>query len=551
MDAVSPTNAAFRRWLLFAFLLIAVWSLALTASQHFSIPAEENYRTKDLFGRFFLSFFLLASFVLLFPRPVVLGLMVFSLFFQWGTLYYCSYFGAAPEIMILWSNASEGFAVGDAVWELLPWRYLVFLGPVFALQVVLLYRHVPPKSFYHRRLVLAITCVTCYGALLGIDNISDRGLLKYGRGHTIHYTNGDRCSKFGFLPVFVRDIVLHHTRFDDLRVQALEKESQRSFGLQAEHREFSFDNIIIMQVESLDNAVLDHHVNGTPVVPFLSSLRKNSLTYRIWANHRYGSATADFEMLNGIPPLDGFFNYQVPDLPYTTSLPRFFHERGYETFCFHGVHGSFYNRRTAFTAMGFDRLVFRDEIVAAIRNGTYPLQDEFPEEKLNRRLNDKWLRDDILFRTVLREIRSPSERNRFFFIITVTSHSPYNIHDLDDKEKLIPNGTSMPDRYVNSIHAVDGWLHSFYEGLPSGTLLVIYGDHTPGFQRGETFVSDIEKRREFVPCLIHLVGENLATFQNVPRQPQDTTLSVRDVHSFLRDFTENRPHLAGTLPLVR
>ena len=537
MDTVSlPTNVSFRRWLQFVFLLIAVWALELTISQHFSIPSEENYRMKDLFGRFFLSFFLLSPLVLLLPRPMVLASLVLSLLFQWGTLYYCSYFGSAPEIMMLWNNSSEGVAVGNAVWAMLPWRYLLFLGPVFVLQVVLLYRQKLPQSFYLRRLVLALCLITCYGALIGKLNDSWRGL--WINDATARKSNGDRCAKFGFLPVFTRDIIFRYVLFDTLKTQVYENELKRSFGLQSEHREFEFANVVVMQVESLDNALLDFCVNGKSVVPFLNSLQKDSLTYRIWANHRYGSATADFEMLNGIPPLGGFFNYQIPDLPYNTSLPRFFSERGYETFCFHGVRGSFFNRRPAFAAMGFDHLVFRDEIVAAVRKGIYSLHKEFAEEKLNRYLSEQWLSDEVLLKVALKEIRSPSERNRFFFIITETSHVPYPTDHLDDGDKLIPNEISMQDKYLNSIHAVDGWLHSFYNGLSPGTLLVIYGDHTPIFRTG-TFVSDLEGRREFVPCFIHIVGKNLAVLQKVPRRSPKTLLSVRDVHSFLRDITEN------------
>ena len=227
-------GASYRRWLLFAFLLIAVWALALTISQHFSIPAEENCRTKDIFGRFFLSFFLLAPFVLLLPRLVVSSMLVVSLLYQWGTLYYCSYFGSAPEVMMLLGNKAEGIAVLDTIWAMLPWHYILFLVPVFVFQVVLLYRCVPPKSLYLPRLKWALCCIVCYVALLGILNTGNggRGLWLNGEGGRNMYWNGDRCAKFGFLPVFARDLVFHHFYLDTLRIQALENETRQFFGLQ-------------------------------------------------------------------------------------------------------------------------------------------------------------------------------------------------------------------------------------------------------------------------------------------------------------------------------
>jgi phosphoglycerol transferase MdoB-like AlkP superfamily enzyme len=504
--------------------------LELTISQQFSIPVEDNYRLKDPFGRFFLSFFLLLPFVLVFPRPVILGTLVISLLFQWGTLYYCSYFGSVPEIMVLLNNAAETAEVGDAVWVMIPWHLLLFLVPVLILQIFLLYRYTPPKLFYCRRLAWALCFVAAFCTLFETLNV----LASKSPGRS---STGSRCAKFGFLPVFAHDIIFRYTRVDTLKEQALANEAQRSFGLQSEYQDFCFGDIVVLQVESLDNAVIDYQVNGKPVVPFLNSLQTNSLMYRIWANHRYGSATADYEMLTGVPPLDGFFNYKVPDLPYNTSLARFLGKYDYETFCFHGVTGTFYNRRPAFEKMTFDHIFFRQDIINAVRNGTYPLQKDFSKEQLDDYLDDNWLQDDVVLKTVLKAIQSPSERNRFFFVITVTSHVPWSTARIDNKNKLIPDETSIQDRYLNSIHYVDGLLRSFYEELPSGTLLILYGDHTPQFRSG-TFVSDLEGSREFVPCFIHLVGNDIGELQRVPHRPKDQILSVRDVHSFLRDITE-------------
>ena len=549
---MSSRSPEFSRWFLFAFLLIAIWALELTISQQFSIPVAENYRTKDPVGRYFLSFFLLSPIVLLLPRILVLISLVISLFFQWGTLYYCSYFGSAPEIMMLWNNGSEGIEVGNAIGAMLPWHYLLFLVPVFAIQVALLCRQVPPKPFYLHRAALSLGFIIAYGTMIFLLN-DDSGGRKGGRGLHLNakamHSNGDRCAKFGFLPVFTRDILFRYCYVDTLKIQALENESQRTYGLQSEYHEFAFGNVVLMQIETLDNAVLDYCVNGQQVVPFLNALQENSLIYRIQANHRYGSATADFEMLNGVPPVEGFLNYQIPNLPYNTSLPRFFAKQGYETFCFHGVSGSFYNRRNAFAAMKFDHLFFREDIVEAIQSDKYTLNDMFSEVKLQQCLKENWLRDEVLLQAALREIRSPSERNRFFFVITETSHAPYLTGLFDSTDKLIPSEASLQDKYLNLIHIVDGWLQSFYEGLPKGTLLVIYGDHTAGFRSG-TFVSDMEGRSEFVPCFIHVVGEDIKAFQKVPRRLHDTNLSVRDVYSFLRDVAEYKSLASGVPPLV-
>ena len=201
-----------------------------------------------------------------------------------------------------------------------------------------------------------------------------------------------------------------------------------------------------------------------------------------------------------------------------------------------------YNRLPAFTAMKFDHLFFRQEIVDALHEGKHPLSEELSEANL-KRYKGMGLHDEVVLKTALRKICSPSERNRFFFIHTVASHAPYCTCHIGERDKLIPMETSLQDKYLNSIHSVDELLRSFYENLPLGTLLVIYGDHTPGFRSG-TFVSDMEGHKEFVPCFIHVVGMDLAAIQKVSRWSEETTLSVRDVHSYLRNSTERNVMLS-------
>ena len=524
----QQSDTSFPRWRLFAFLLLAVWTLTLTVSQHFSIPAEDNYRSMDTLGRFVLTFCFLSPIVFLCPRPVVLGALIISTLFQWGTLYYRTYMDSVPEIMVLINNAVETAEVSDAVWSMLPWHCLLFLVPALLLQIFLLYRHAPPKTFYYRRLKWSLCFVLVYGTLFGAL------FSRTGQSPSV----GLRCARFGFLPTFTQDLIVRYFYLDTLREQALKNESKRSFGLQSEHQELTFGDIVVMQVESLDNAALDYQVNGKPVVPFLNSLQENSLTYRIVARKRYASAGADFEMLTGIPPLDGCFNYRIPGLPYNTALPKFFKEQGYETFCYHGVHGAFFNRRAVFTEMEFNHMMFCQDIAEAIRGGADTFNGKvFAEEYTNVQSRGAWMRDDVVLKTVLRDIHAPSERNRFFFVITATCHVPFPTTHIDGKDKLIPTETSMQDRYINSMHVVDGWLRSFYEHLPPGTLLIMYGDHTPKFRSG-TFVSDLEGSSEFVPCFVHVVGKDLAGLQKVPRRPTETILSVRDVHSYLREITE-------------
>ena len=124
-------------------------------------------------------------------------------------------------------------------------------------------------------------------------------------------------------------------------------------GLEAQTR--PPDHIVVIQVESLGFAVLDHVENGREVTPFLNHLPETSLFYRIRASHRIGSADADFAMLTGKAPSREMITYKIRGYPYDNSLPHLLNRLGYRTSSLHGASGRYYGRRPAFEQMGFSQ----------------------------------------------------------------------------------------------------------------------------------------------------------------------------------------------------
>lgn len=293
------------------------------------------------------------------------------------------------------------------------------------------------------------------------------------------------------------------------------------------------EKFVIVQVESLDWGVIDFDIDSQPVAPFLRALRDRSMFYKLEAIHIHGSADADFVAMMGRRPSPDTITYYVKDYPYDEALPHLLRDRGYSTAFLHGVEGSYYSRRTVFSQMGFDRLVFEEELEA--------------ERGRKKPVRSMGFEDEVLFDAAATDINS-QEGKSFAFVVTVTSHGPFNTLP-EDAVRLIQAPRSQAENYFNTIHYVDQSLEKFIARLPKGTTVVIYGDHVsqvkhPGYDPG------IDQRREFVPLYIHNVGEDLSQVQTTRSAPiaTDGALNFIDVSAYLRANLEPNRGVATQTP---
>ncbi len=127
------------------------------------------------------------------------------------------------------------------------------------------------------------------------------------------------------------------------------------------------DRLVILQAESLDYNALGLPVGGQEVMPFLNRLRDVSMFYRVRAMH-YRFGRRRLRALNGVAGSNHANTYSIRKYPYENTTPQILARCGYRVVSFHGNYGEFYNRRIPFAMMGFDEILFREELV-----GTYGL----------------------------------------------------------------------------------------------------------------------------------------------------------------------------------
>jgi len=202
----------------------------------------------------------------------------------------------------------------------------------------------------------------------------------------------------------------------------------------------------------------------------------------------YGGGTirTEFEVLTGLS-LRYFEDLQFPYLQMNhkvvPSMVRVLRSHGYETIALHGNDPGFWNRNTAFRAIGFDRFVSRASFPAkAAVDGQY--------------MADSAMTDEIMAQ--LKNAGPP----QFLFAISIEAHGPYDVPPANAAERdaiPVPEGITGHDKlqlqnYLYHMRHADqelGRLADLLAHRERPTLLLFYGDHLPA-------LTDVYQRTRFV-----------------------------------------------------
>ncbi len=426
-------------------------------------------------------------------------------------------------------------SLGIDIFGFARWDIILSMGVVFCVKVLLLQLGRTPDwsmpQFWGLRGILAVTCMaiiwlissTIYGrtglSLLWVDS----------RGHR---TATERRMEAG-TPEAVRNIGYVATwigewmsgTYSDTALIYAERRCHNPDAIycgdpEAAHASKPAWNglpmptpgqtVILMQVESLDFATLGMRVNNLPVLPFIESLTKDALTLRVFAPHKIGSSNSDYEILNARVADQNVIYYSYIT-EYPDSLIHKLDAAGYATSMFHGLERTLFNLRAAYTAQGFDRLFFREEL----RDAGY---------KPSRYIMNHVMDEDVFAYAASKLVRGERQVQ---FIVTMSTHIPFMEATPDFKSA---GGTFA--RYVSSLRYFDRCFADYYAKMPEGTLLIVWGDYG----------SDVEYLRAYppnerqVPFIVHVKGDTgwMAGFSGAGKVPAvDRTYTLCELGHFL------------------
>jgi phosphoglycerol transferase MdoB-like AlkP superfamily enzyme len=187
-----------------------------------------------------------------------------------------------------------------------------------------------------------------------------------------------------------------------------------------------------------------------------------------------GTIRTEFEVLTGLS-LRYFDNLQFPYLQMNHKLvPSLVHvldEHGYDTVAVHGNDPTFWNRNTAFKALGFRHFVS---------------QSAFPPDAPN---DGKYMADSAMTDEIMRQLKD-SGPPQFVFAISIEAHGPYDVDPKDTAARdaiAVPAGIEGKDKrelqnYLYHMRHADqelGRLAALLAKRQRPSLLLFYGDHLP------------------------------------------------------------------------
>lgn len=228
---------------------------------------------------------------------------------------------------------------------------------------------------------------------------------------------------------------------------------------------FKGKNLLVIQVESMENFIINQKVGNQEITPNLNRLLSNSFYFSNYHEQTYNGTTSDATFVSNtsmLPVLVGNNNFNYPYNDYN-SLPKLLKKEGYNTYSLHGEKGTYWNWMTAEKHLGFDTCLDITQFNS--------------DEIIGLGLSDRTMLSQAVEK--IKKQKQPF----YSFMITLTSHSPFTL----PKDQVTIN---IPDNlkgtktggFIESIHYTDAMLGKFMqeldrEGLLDNTVVAIYGDH--------------------------------------------------------------------------
>lgn len=470
---------------------------------------------------------------LLFPRKLQYGyLFVASLFlalmFMVQYTYY-AFFGGFMQASAL-KYAGQAGAEVSTILALLSPKLAVFLFSPILVLLALFNKQTDGAeqvSLRAPRLVLGsgILAVAMfgYGLLFSTNDNAFEKLMKPKQ--TLHDLNS-----FAYAPNFViQKAGIHNYFFGDvigmmlrkkvvsddevLFVQNLfaQKIALASSSMRESRGSETPRNLIVIQVESLEEAVVGAQFEQQEITPRINALRKQGLYFDNYYTQIGPGNTADAEFvtLNSLYPLANTVAFIDFANNSYMALPKLLRQNGYNTFVLHGDVPTFWNRANIYPALGYDNTISKNDFIAS--------------EKEFETLSD----NDFM--------RQSAEKMKTFpqpfmaTLITLSSHSPYKIPTQFQKLVISEESTLTPMQkdYLQSVHYADSAIGEFIdtlkqEGLYDNSLIVIYGDH--GSFTGISGALHPTQNKEFSDMRASRVPLLLIA-------PNDTRVKARTVHT--------------------
>ena len=375
--------------------------------------------------------------------------------------------------------------------------------------------------------VIALIVAAGYGSLFLIEK-HEEGNAKLIYNYSQLYDVNSLVGKTGVVNFFLGDAValaLHAGKVStaDLSFAKIYEAKQQPLAPNSDFGSLAGRNVIMIQVESLENAVIGQKFNGQEITPNLNKLAKGGMYFSNYYSPIGPGTTADAEFmtLNSLYPLPdtvAFIQYAYDKY---TALPALLKQNGYGTYSFHGDAPSFWNRANIYPQLGYDKWFSAGDYTIPRKIGNYDLGDK-----------------DFFSQSIPKLASLP--KPFMATLITLTSHTPFIIpNDLQTLNMPPPTNLSQLQwEYLQAIHYTDAAIGDFINqlktaGLYDNSVILIYGDHgsftdiSGALGVNESVFPDLQASQ--VPMIVLAPGTKLKGEKTTPASHLDVYPTVADL----------------------
>lgn len=227
-------------------------------------------------------------------------------------------------------------------------------------------------------------------------------------------------------------------------------------------------NIIILQLESVQEFVINTKINGKEITPNLNKFINENIKISDMNMQSY-STTADSEhsTITSLYPTENGMSFSKYYTNTYDDLFKIFKNANYHTSYMHGNYPYFWNRGNVYGRLNLDELSLKEQF-----------------EDLSENINGD-LSDELLYMQAVQKLKT--YQNPFIsYIVSASSHTPYTLEGLQDRSKVNIDVGKYKDtyfgNYLESMNYADYAFGIFIEelqkeGLYDDTAILVFGDH--------------------------------------------------------------------------
>lgn len=227
-------------------------------------------------------------------------------------------------------------------------------------------------------------------------------------------------------------------------------------------------NIIILQLESIQEFVINKEINGKEITPnFNKFINENIEISNMFMQSYSSTADSEFSTVTSLYPMENGMSYSRYYTNTYDDIFTMFKDKGYTTSYMHGNYGFFWNRENVYKEFGVEYI---------------ELKDQFADTSENIM---GYLSDELLYKQAVEKLEN---YNMPFvsYIVSASSHTAFGLEGLQDRSKVSIDVGKYKDtffgNYLESVNYADYAFGILIDELKKAdlyddTVILLFGDH--------------------------------------------------------------------------